>query len=97
MNEREIRQIVTEYIEGGKMSLTLDQLKEKYPKLVAELKAEHRKEYDKAHGGSLEQAAGDQIAGKAGVKTPNRKPEAEKSEEEKAADAIAQRAGVKRK
>ena len=41
--------------------LTLIQLKQRYPKLVAELKKEHYKKYLEK-GDNLEQAAADQIA-----------------------------------
>ena len=48
--------------------MTLSELKQKYPELVAELKKEHYKEYLEKHGDKLEQAAADQIAGRAGIK-----------------------------
>lgn len=96
MNDAEIRRIVSEYFDKGGSKMNLKDLKKDHPELVAELKAEHYKEYLEKGGGSLEQAAGDQIAGKAGVKTPNIKPQHEKTEEERAADQIASRGGIRK-
>jgi len=99
MNEAEIRQFIIEYLDkgGSKMSLTLSELKRKYPQVVAELKKEHRKEYDAAHGESLEMRAAEQISkqGKIG-KDLNLKPDHLKSEEERAADQIASRGGIRK-
>lgn len=100
MNEAKIRQMVSEYLDkgGSTMGLTLSELKTKYPKLCAELKAEHRAQYDKEHGGSLEAQAAKVIAEQGRVgKQLKTKPEHLKSEEERAGDQIAGKARVKRK
>ena len=99
MNEREIRQFIIECFEkgGSTMSLSLIELKQKYPDLVAQLRKENYAEYLKTGGGNLEEKAAAVIAKQGRVGKPlNTKPQHEKSSEEAAADQIAGKAGIRK-
>ena len=100
MNEREIRQFIIECFEkgGSTMSLSLIELKQKYPDLVAQLRKEHYAEYLAKGGtpGNLEEEAANQIANKGGVKKTKPRPTGSKTAEARAADQIAGRAGIRK-